>query len=149
MRGTDFFFELGGFIGALFAGWFSDKIFGGNRIPYIIICACGLLLIIPFFYYSPYKFVILDNIFIFFIGFFIFGPQMLVGLAAAEFVDKKAACTANGFAGTFAYVGAVLAGYPLGIILDIWSWYGFFVVMFFSSIMLILILLPIMYIKYK
>ena len=83
----------------------------------------------------------------FLIGFFIFGPQMLVGLAAAEFVDKKAACTANGFAGAFAYIGAVIAGYPLGIILDIWSWYGFFVVIFISSIMLITILLPMRYIK--
>ena len=142
-----FFFEIGGLVGALFAGWSSDKIFNSNRIPYMLFCTFGLLFIIPFFYYLPYKFVMLDNMFMFLIGFFIFGPQMLVGLAAAEFVDKKAACTANGFAGAFAYIGAVLAGYPLGIILDIWSWYGFFVVIFTSSIMLIFILLPMRYVK--
>lgn len=37
-------FELGGFIGALVAGWGSDKLFNGNRGPMNLIFAAGILL---------------------------------------------------------------------------------------------------------
>ena len=35
-------FELGGFIGALVAGWGSDKLFNGNRGPMNLIFAAGI-----------------------------------------------------------------------------------------------------------
>ena len=37
------------------------------------------------------------------IGFFVFGPQMLIGMAAAECSHKEAAGAATGFVGLFAY----------------------------------------------
>lgn len=43
------------------------------------------------------------------IGFFVFGPQMLIGMAAAECSHKEAAGAATGFVGLFAYLGASLA----------------------------------------
>ena len=76
------------------------------------------------------------------IGFFIFGPQLLVGLAAAEIVDKKAAGTANGFAGCLAYIGAAMTGYPLGATIDRWGWEGFFWVLLISSVATCVVLLP-------
>ncbi len=60
------------------------------------------------------------------IGFFVFGPQMLIGMAAAE--CSAAAGAATGFVGLFAYLGASLAGWPLAKVLDTWHWSGFFVV---------------------
>ncbi len=75
------------------------------------------------------------------IGFFVFGPQMLIGLAAAEYVDKKAACTANGFVSCWAYVGAAATGYPLGFIIDYsWDWYYWILVA--CSVITFLILMP-------
>ena len=62
------------------------------------------------------------------IGFFVFGPQMLIGMAAAECSHKEAAGAATGFVGLFAYLGASLAGWPLAKVLDTWHWSGFFVV---------------------
>ena len=64
---------------------------------------------------------------IFCIGFFIFGPQMLLGMAAAEATHKKAAATSSGFAGCFAYLGAAVAGGPLGIAIHFGGWDLFFV----------------------
>ena len=72
--------------------------------------------------YAP----VLDSIYLFFFGFFIFGPQMLIGLACAELAHKKAAATANGFAGCFGYLGAAAAGGPLGAVTKIWGWESFF-----------------------
>ena len=45
------------------------------------------------------------------IGFFIYGPIMLIGLHALDLVPKKAAGTAAGFTGFFGYVfGSALRG---------------------------------------
>ena len=63
-------------------------------------------------HWNGMNFPFLDGIIIFFIGFFIFGPQMLIGMVAAELTHKKAAATSSGFAGCFAYIGAAMAGGP-------------------------------------
>ena len=45
------------------------------------------------------------------IGFFIYGPIMMIGLHALELVPKKAAGTAAGFTGFFGYAfGSAVAG---------------------------------------
>lgn len=135
-------FEIGGFLGVLAAGWASDYFFNGRRVPFMIGCALGLIASIVAFWFVPVGSLFLDFFFMTLIGFLVFGPQLLVGLAAAEFVDKKAACTANGFAGCFAYIGAAATGYPLGAILDRWSWKGFFITLIVCSAAIFIILLP-------
>lgn len=135
-------FEIGGFLGILVSGWASDYFFEGKRIPFMIFCALGLLLALILFWLVPEGYMIVDMTLLALLGFLIFGPQLLVGLAAAEFVDKKAACTANGFAGCFAYVGAAATGYPLGKIIDAWKWDGFFASLFLCSAAIFLILMP-------
>ena len=72
----------------------------------------------------------------------IFVPQVLIGLAAAEIVSRKAACSANGFTGWLAYIGASITGYPLGKIIDTWNWDGFFVFILFCSLAILFLLLP-------
>lgn len=140
-------FEIGGFIGSLVAGWASDKIFGGKRNPINVIFSAGVLISIyamwAFFGQTP----LLDSMLMFFIGFFIFGPQMLIGMAAAELSHKKAAATATGFAGCFAYIGAAAAGLPLGSIMNSWGWEGFFIVISACSIFAILLLIPLWSVK--
>src|SRR4029077_5156131 len=81
-------------------------------------------------------------IIMFCIGFSIFGPQMMIGLAAAELSHKRAAATSTGFAGFFAYIGAACAGYPLGTITQSWGWEGFYWALFFCCIISILLLIP-------
>lgn len=135
-------FEVGGFFGILASGWASDLFFHGRRVPVMLWSAIGLLVTLGGFWLVPNGYYILDMALMGILGFLVFVPQVLVGLAAVEFVDKKAACTANGFAGCFAYVGAAATGYPLGKIIDTWSWQGFFVTLFLCSFAVILTLLP-------
>ena len=122
-------FEVGGVLGSLFAGWFSDRFTKGRRGPVNIFFAFALLAATLFFWWVPQGFGTLDYISVFLIGFFVFGPQMMLGLAAAELAHKKASGTATGFIGLFAYLGAALTGYPLGKITDMWGWNGFFLCM--------------------
>lgn len=135
-------FEIGGFLGMLAAGWASDYCFKGNRIPYMLACALGLTAAIYCFWQLSLGSHYIDFALLAIIGFLVFGPQMLVGLAAVEYVDKKAACTAHGFAGLLAYIGAAVAGAPIGRLIDI-SWDNYFITLIACSIAVFVILLPI------
>lgn len=73
---------------------------------------------------------------------FVFGPQMLIGMAAAECSHKEAAGAATGFVGLFAYLGASLSGWPLAKVLEIWHWTGFFAVIAIAAGISALLLLP-------
>jgi OPA family sugar phosphate sensor protein UhpC-like MFS transporter len=91
--------------------------------------------------------IYLDYLLMFTIGFFIFGPQMLIGMAAAELSHKKAAGSASGFTGWIAYLGAATAGYPMSKVIESSGWYGFFVVLAISSVIASFLLLPLWRIK--
>lgn len=137
-------FEIGGFIGGLVAGWCSDMFFQGRRVPFMLLCAIGMAVTLFCFADLPpantcsikYCYSLMASI-----GFFVFGPQMLIGLAAAEYVDKKAAGAANGFVGCWAYVGAAVTGAPLGLIID-YSWDSYYWILIACSVITFLILLP-------
>ncbi|MGB6189823.1 MAG: MFS transporter family glucose-6-phosphate receptor UhpC, partial [Aeromonas molluscorum] len=135
-------FEVGGFIGALVAGWGSDKLFNGNRGPMNLIFAVGILLAVGSLWLMPFFSYVMQAACFFTIGFFVFGPQMLIGMAAAECSHKHCAGAATGFVGLFAYMGAALSGYPLAKIMEIWHWNGFFVVISVAAGVSALLLLP-------
>lgn len=133
---TVFWFEIGGLFGMIAAGWISDRLYQGKRGPINFIFM--LLIAIPVFFIwkNTAGDLILISVLMFALGFFLFGPQMLIGCAAVELSHKNAAATASGFAGLFAYVfGAAAAGYPLGKAIDLYGWNGFFVVIMVSLIL--------------
>ncbi|MCD9521408.1 MFS transporter [Photobacterium carnosum] len=135
-------FEIGGFLGSLVGGWGSDKVFGGNRGPMILLFSMGIFLAVAALWLMPVTSYILQAGCFFAIGFFVFGPQMLIGMAAAECSHKDSVGAATGFVGLFAYMGAALAGYPLAIIMKYYHWTGFFVVISVAAALIGLLLLP-------
>lgn len=137
-----FWFESGGFVGMLVAGWLSDRFFASKRGPMNVLFSAGMLLSLLAFWFYPGTSLIWSSFVCAMIGFFLFGPQMLIGLAAAELSHKNATGTATGFAGWLAYVGAAVAGYPLGYIAEKFGWQGFFVVMAVCGVMSVLCFLP-------
>lgn len=141
-NGVTSLFEIGGLIGSLVAGWTSDFFFGARRGPVNALFAFGMVMAILLFWYVPPGVPILDSLAVFLLGFSIFGPQMLIGVAAAELGHKKAAATATGFIGFIAYLGAASAGYPLGKIVDQYGWEGFFWSMLVCCIASVVLLLP-------
>ena len=81
------------------------------------------------------------------IGFMIFGPQMLIGVAAVELASKNATASASGFVCCISYLGAACAGYPLGKIIQELGWSGHFSAMLGASILAVLLLLPLWAVK--
>ncbi len=142
-----FYFEFGGIFGIIFSGVITDKIFN-NRIIFLRFSAFCLFIMSLFFYNIPYGFKKIEYIIIFVLGFLLFSQQMLIGLIASESVYKKLSCTANGFVGCFAYIGAAFAGLPFSIIINV-SWTVYFVIIFSFEIILIFILFFFTFIKEK
>ena len=51
-------------------------------------------------------------------GFFIYGPQALIGIAAANQATNRAAATANGVVGLFGYASGLVSGLGIGFMVD-------------------------------
>lgn len=135
-------FEGGGILGMLIAGWCSDKIFAGNRG--LVSFAFMLMLCMPLslMWFNPSYSYVINASLMFFAGLFIFGPQMLVGCAAVEKSHKDAAATSSGFAGTFGYFGAAFAGYPFGLMMENFGWDAYFLAMLISACLGAICFLP-------
>ena len=137
-----FWFEIGGIFGSLAAGYLSDTVFRGRRGPVNVLFSLGIIGILLSLWLLPSASVLMISMIMFCFGFLIFGPQMLIGMAAAELVDKEAAGTATGFAGLFAYTGATCAGWPVGRITQDFGWPGFFLLLSVCAAVAVLLLLP-------
>jgi OPA family sugar phosphate sensor protein UhpC-like MFS transporter len=142
-------FEIGGFFGSLVAGWSSDLLFKGKRNPINVLFMIAMFCLILAFQSYHLSLPYLDGLFLFLFGFFIFGPQMLIGMAATEISHKKAAATANGFAGCFAYLGAAAAGAPLGVVTREWGWNAFLLTLIGCSVAATALLLPLWSVKQR
>lgn len=135
-------FEVGGFIGSLVAGWGSDALFKGNRGPISLIFSIGIFFAVAALWLMPITSTVLHAVSFFCIGFAVFGPQMLIGMAAAECSHKLTPGAATGFIGLFAYSGAALSGYPIALILERYAWNGFFSVIAGAAAIIALLFLP-------
>lgn len=116
-------FEIAGIFGAYAAGWISDRM-GGRRGPVsvlfmiLLIASVGILFFVP-----PGQRLTMAVVFTA-IGFFVYGPQMLIAVAAADFATKVASASAVGLTGLLGYLGATLCGVGTGLIADRYGWDG-------------------------
>lgn len=120
-------FEWAAVPGTILCGWVSDRYFRSRRAPATILFMGITLLGLIVYGLNNKGPLWLDVASLIWIGFFIYGPLMLIGLHALELVPKKAAGTAAGFTGFFGYVfGSALAGTGVGWIADRFGWGGVF-----------------------
>jgi len=55
-------------------------------------------------------------------GFFIYGPQALIGIELGNQATKEASARANGIAGILGYLGSGLSGILVGYVADSYGW---------------------------
>lgn len=135
-------FEIGGFVGSLLAGWSSDFFFKAKRGPINVIYTFCITIMVILFWKTSGISIWYDGAMGFFLGFFIFGPQMLIGVTSAELSHKKAAGTATGFGGAWGYIGTAVAGTPLGWLIDHYSWGAYFQTLMISGLIALLLFIP-------
>ncbi|MBN1911340.1 MAG: MFS transporter [Pirellulales bacterium] len=110
---------LAGSLGAIAAGWATDRFFGGRRAPVIAILLILLgAFSILFPYVNPANATAITLV-VAIIGFCTYGPHILmVGHAAQDFGKKSGSAGAAGFIDGMGYVGASLAGWGMGRLID-------------------------------
>lgn len=99
--GTITALELGGFLGSLTWGYVSDKM-GGRRA--LLGMLCMISVIFPLIAYQNMTSVWGIYIALFFEGFFIFGPVILIGISIIGFAPKCATAVVNSIPGFFGYL---------------------------------------------
>jgi sugar phosphate permease len=115
-------FDIASMFGGICAGYLSDKIFNGRRGPVSVFCMLAIGALVTVLWLAPADSHIVSSVCMLCIGFLISGPQILIGVAAADFASKKAAATASGFTGTLGYVGTAIAGLGTGFLADTYGW---------------------------
>jgi sugar phosphate permease len=99
-----------GAVGIVLSGWLTDRM-GGRRAPVIsvMLLLSGVLAIV--FYQLPPGDVALPMIVLGGIGFFLYGPHLMMGATIAmDLGSRKASATASGVIDALGYTGAALAG---------------------------------------
>ncbi len=116
-------FPVAGGLGAIFAGWASDHIFKHRRAPVAFIMLILLALSCYLYRIVPGTSWIISLVILLFIGFFTFGPHvLLVAALPADLGTRKAASSVTGFIDAMGYVGASLTGIGTGYLIDNFSW---------------------------
>jgi MFS transporter, OPA family, glycerol-3-phosphate transporter len=116
-------FPVAGGLGAIFAGWASDKWFQYKKSP----VACLMLILLALFCYLyrvvPGENWIVSLILLLAIGFLTFGPHvMIVAALPADLGSRKAASSVTGFIDAMGYLGASLTGIGTGFLIEKVSW---------------------------
>lgn len=129
-------FEIFGVCGMLLAGWISDKFFGGRSQRTCVFCMAGVILFVSLFVLLPES---TNPTFLLFLlaisGFFIYGPQALIGVIASNQATKKAASTANGVIGFVSYISVAVSGVGFGFISDHFGWQWVFIAMIIIAVL--------------
>eukprot|EP01025_Chloroclados_australasicus_P053278 TRINITY_DN6259_c0_g1_i1.p1 TRINITY_DN6259_c0_g1~~TRINITY_DN6259_c0_g1_i1.p1 ORF type:complete len:583 (-),score=60.98 TRINITY_DN6259_c0_g1_i1:344-1972(-) len=142
--------ELGGLLGSLSSGALSDYVIRSNktnagtvglRTRVVVVYTIGVALALLGFSVCP-NIPWVQWLSVASVGFFIYGPQMLIGLCGAECVSPFAVGAANGFLGWISYLGAASAGYPLSLMVKQYGWGIFFTALVASCGIAILLLVP-------
>ena len=127
-------YEIFGISGMLVSGWLMDKVFKGKggraAFFYMIGCTISIYLFWRIPSDSPYVYGSLLGA----IGFFLYGPQALVGTIAANLATKRAAAVAIGLTGFFGYLSGILSGWGLGYIVDHSGWNTGFLLLVFAGL---------------
>jgi OPA family glycerol-3-phosphate transporter-like MFS transporter/OPA family sugar phosphate sensor protein UhpC-like MFS transporter len=115
-------FEWVGGIGALFAGWLTDRFCGGRamRVGLVSMILTGVSVFL--FWRVNGENQWLTTALLCAIGFFIYGPQCLVAVTVANLSTKRAAATAVGLTSVFGYASTVLSGWGLGWLAQNYGW---------------------------
>lgn len=127
------FFELAAIPGTILIGWMSDKYFAGRRSPLGLITMFLIMFGIVIYWQSTTPWVVMGSLGL--IGFLIYGPVMLIGVAALDLVPKKAGGTSAGFTGLFGYFfGTMGAEALMGYLVHNFGWDSGFIMLLIACL---------------
>ena len=131
-----FVFEIvGGNLGMVVAGWATDRFFGSRAHRTSVVCMAGAAAAIAAFWLVPSTMPLVVKLLPFMmIGFFIYGPQALLGVATTQQATPRAAGVAGGFVGIFSYASTILSGIGFGFVAQQWGWNAAYATIFAAAL---------------
>ncbi len=115
-------FEACGLVGAIIGGRLTDRFLGGRAarmcVIYMVLAGISVFL----FWKVPSQSEWLTAGLLSAAGFFIYGPQCLLAVVAANLATRRAAATAVGLTSIFGYASTVLSGWGLGALVQHYGW---------------------------
>ncbi len=119
-----FAFEIvGGNLGMVAAGWVSDHVFGSRTHRMCVFCFAGIALAVGAFWLVPANVPLVAKLIPFaLIGFFVYGPQALLGIASTQQATPRAAASAGGILGILGYLSTIVSGIGFGWMAQKWGW---------------------------
>lgn len=116
-------FEMAAVVGTIFAGWITDKVFAGRGTRTSVFCMLFAGLCALGFWLLPAGASAWQaTLLLMGAGFFIYGPQALVGIVAAQQATNDAAAMANGFVGIMGYAATSVSGIGVALISKHFGW---------------------------
>ena len=111
-----FAFEIvGGNLGMVVAGWVSDHVFGSRTHRTCVFCFAGVALAVAGFWLLPASASFWAQLVLFtLIGFFVYGPQALLGISSTQQATPRAAAAAGGVLGILGYLSTSVSGVGFG-----------------------------------
>lgn len=137
-----FAYEFAAIPGTLICGWISDKVFkGGRAMTTTIFMAIVAVFIALYWQFSDNSTIV--TLSLIGIGFFIYGPVMLIGVQALDLAPKNAAGTAAGLTGFFGYFfgTAILANIIIGYVAEHAGWDWTFVLLLGACVLSIIFMM--------
>lgn len=127
-------FEVAGILGMLTSGWITDRVFGGRgaRACVFYMLGCGAALWV--FRAFPSISIVANAAILAVAGFFIYGPQCLIGISAANLATKRAAAASAGLTGFFGYLSTAVSGWGVGWLVTGYDWDAAFLLFGASTI---------------
>jgi len=110
---------LAGSLGAVLAGWTTDRFFGARRVPLtaLLLVVVGAAILV--WANASNALAVRANVYLALMGLFIYAPQvLLVGPIALDLSTRKASASATGFIGAIGYGGSAIMAVISGRILE-------------------------------
>ncbi len=137
-------FPLAGSLGALVAGWTSDRFFKSRRTPIIVLMSMLAGVFVLLYSKIPVGSSLLSLCCLGIVGFMVFGAHAtMVTTVPMDYGTRKAAASTAGFIDSFGYIGASIAGVGTGWLVDNYGWNSAFYLWaggaFIASILMLLL----------
>jgi OPA family glycerol-3-phosphate transporter-like MFS transporter/OPA family sugar phosphate sensor protein UhpC-like MFS transporter len=122
--------EMGGLIGALIAGYLTDRFFKGRAGRVCVLAMALLAVVVYLFRISPKNASWVSASLFIAMAFLFYVPQMLIASMAMTLGTKRASAAAVGLTGIVGYASQLITGWGIGRLVDHHGWPAAFHLMF-------------------
>jgi sugar phosphate permease len=122
--------EMGGLVGALVAGFVTDRYFKGRAGRVCVIAMALLAVTVHLFRISPRDAKWISGSLFILMAFLFYVPQMLIASMAMSLGTKRASAAAVGLTGLIGYGSQIITGWGIGKLVDNHGWPAAFHLMF-------------------